>query len=138
MGFVFCLVVEKTGSIIYSIIIHFCNNFIVKLIEYYNIATNNNFTAINITSWWHIMLIVLGAVAAFVVIWFIIKKLMNSNTKNCVSNNLESKTESHLASVENNELQEINNNKKQENMHVYVSLAVGFVFWLLMVITSLV
>ena len=152
MGIVFCLVYQKTQNIIYPIIIHFCNNFFVKLIEYFNVITSNNFGTIEMTAWWHFVLVIIGAIVAVTLIYFIIKYLIKNKQEIVIknrANNLEenSKTEE----IEEQEKQNINLKvedlqadtdkilaKRRNNIYLYGSLAIGFVFWIIMVVLSII
>ena len=135
MGIIFCLVVKKTGSVIYSMIIHFCNNFIVLLVEYISNSVGNSILP-EINVWWQYMLSVVVAVLAFAVVWFIIKKCLfekqtlpnsmqeNENLNNQISTDLQVQNQAVLT--------------KHKKISVYYHLFIGFVFWLIMIILSLV
>lgn len=136
MGIIFCLVVKKTGSILYSMIVHFCNNFIVILIEYIqNISSKQLFMPL--TLWWEKVIVFVVAIFAIVLIIFIINKCLKS-----AGNNEEWQITKEMP----NNVVVINNHTKWQKIISYIkerrttfySLLIGFAFWLLIIITSLI
>lgn len=86
MGCVFCLIYKKTGNILYPIITHFCNNFIIKLIEYLNNVTGADILGIKFTSRWQYLIVVLVALVAVMLIFLIIKYSLNNTSNQNVEN----------------------------------------------------
>lgn len=133
MGFVFALVLEKTGSVVYTIIVHACNNLIVNLIEYFNLTTGKNFGMMALNSWWQILLSVVIAILAFVAIWLIVKFLLKKKE--------EEHKEAVIDVLSDEELQRqkitIQIQKRTENIYVFGSLLLGIIFWLVVVISGL-
>jgi len=136
MGIVFCLIVQKTGSVLYSIIVHFCNNFLVLLIEYLSNISGKSIMP-NITLWWQYVLALVMAVVAIAVIYLLIKKALNPST--LIINGpkiLNSKTDNESGNIEDISIQNIT--KKQDIFSVIYTLIIGFAFWLIVVILSLI
>lgn len=137
MGIVFALVFNKTGSLIYSIIVHLCNNFIVVLISYISNFTGRPLAELNTSSALGIVLSVIIAVVASVLIWLIVKfalkptKSENSNIVNVEHNVVEIEHEN-----EQNKL--ITPNQNRQNIYTTVALVSGAVLWLIVVIGGLV
>ncbi len=138
MGVVFCLIYHKTKSIAYTMITHFCNNFLVILIDYFNEITGNDFGMFNITTWWGVVLAVLAAILAFVIIFFIVKKLMvcqscdNSENEKTDAEDVvvieDSNEKSEFASKEASQ-----DDKRNKYFLLLTSLA-SFAFWLIVII----
>ncbi len=135
MGIIFCLIVEKTGSILYSMIVHFCNNFFVLLIEYISIQTGNNLFVISLNVWWKYALVIIFAVIAFLIITQVICKFFKINNE--TSYNIAKPQEEIKDTNEDVDFKSFVE-KKQETKYIFGSLAVGLVFWLLMIILSIV
>ena len=135
MGLVFAFVVEKTGNVMYSVIIHFCNNFVIKLIDYVNNVSGLNFGEITKASPWHYVIIVVGAVLAVVLIWVLIRFVLNGKQ---VDNCKAEENQNQETSKENKE-QELANvfAKRRENIYLWGSLLIGFAFWLIIIISGL-
>lgn len=123
MGMVFCFVVEKTGSTLYSIIVHFCNNFIVILISYISNITGKSIE-IAINSFLKIAVFVLIAIISVIIILLLTKilKNKNSNPSQVYNFNLEIK-DMHKQNIENKTLN--------------ISLFLGIGIWLFYVISTL-
>ena len=73
MGIILCLVAEKTGSTVYSMIVHFCNNFIVLLISYISEIRGAVPSALVMNSISKAFMAVFVAVVSLFTIWGIIK-----------------------------------------------------------------
>lgn len=132
MGIVFCLINKKTGSILYSMIVHFCNNFIVLLVEYLsNVLGKSILPDINL--WWQYLLAILVAVVAIVVIWCIIKKWLTN--KNSDNNLLQDKVICENQTEIEAQTQIVVN--KYEKKSVLYTMIVSFVFWIIMIAISL-
>ena len=139
MGIVFCLIYNKTKSIVYTMITHFCNNFIVILIDYFNETTNNNFGMFDIKTWWGVILSLLVAGVAFVAIFFIVKKFML-----CAMQDDSEQQENQEVVIVNDENEQINNNisshealqdNKKSKYFLLTTSLISFAFWLLVIIS---
>lgn len=112
MGIIFALVFDKTNCIYYTMLMHFCNNFLVLIVDYFNGIYLFNLTyalsAINI------ILIVLAAIVGLFLIWLIIKALNKGNT---------------------NKIEQAEN--KTFSFELCISIVVAVVFWIIVFITSL-
>jgi len=117
MGIIFTLIVEKTGSVVYSMITHFCNNFIILTVEYIAKSTGFNLFGESISGVMSIILFVLLAATTFVTIFVIIKKLMIN----------KSKTQDN---------QQAEKGKKEHNLWLYISLGVGALIWLVTIVAT--
>lgn len=127
MGVVFCFILEKTGSLIYSMITHFCNNFIVLLISYIGNKTDKNIALLQIENTWLLVAlsIIIAALAA-VVIFVLIKFALTS--KNAESN----------SNAQNNQGQISQSTTEQKQKSITMALVVGIVLWVLYVVLSLI
>lgn len=79
MGIILCLVAEKTGSTVYSMIVHFCNNFIVLLISYISNIRGSVPSAFDVNSISKAFMAVFVAVVSLITIWFLIKQFFKRN-----------------------------------------------------------
>lgn len=131
MGIVFCLVLEKTGSIIYTMIVHFCNNFIVLLISYISTKVGYNFLAINTGSIFMKILVTLIAGIALILIWLLIKLLKAKETDKTI------KTDTQILKDQTNNLTN-NNNKVQYNKCLIGSLLCGVIIWFVYALSELI
>lgn len=126
MGLVFALILEKTGSILYTMITHFCNNFIVVLISYIATFTGRDMATLDTTSWLGAVLAIVIAIVAGIIIWVLIKYVLKK----------QQSTEVNLP-IEDNENQQtqvvVNSNKK----YFTIALIVGVLFWIFMVVSEL-
>lgn len=127
MGVVLALVLEKTGNILYCIIIHFCNNFIVKLIEYINNATLSGIGQIAPNAWWHYALIVIVAIIAIVAIWALIKFVLDKKGEDLKEQIENVETSKDVVAIDD----------QKSKTYLWVSIAIGFAFWLLIILTDL-
>lgn len=119
MGFVFAYVLHKSGCIIYTMIIHFCNNFFVLLIQYLNNVAELNLFYMPELSILKVLLIILLAVFSVATIIVLINSSFKSKQ---INNETQSKENTEVTAFE-----------KAEDKKVYYSLAIGIVFWLLVV-----
>jgi len=76
LGCIISVVMEKTGNLIYCMIIHFFNNFTIVLLEY---LANINVISLSFNvSWWGCLCAILLACATFGILWllyyFVIRK----------------------------------------------------------------
>lgn len=147
MGVIFCLILRKTGSIVYTMITHFCNNLIVVIINYYNEVTGKNFGAFNISSWWGGVLAVMVAVVSFCIIYFIIQKFMkNAKIKNedetennaQPSANLIEQSEGNgqasSQTILTNIVEPSGEQLKKQKQFLYLTIGAGVLFWLFIII----
>ena len=131
MGVIFCFIVQKTGSIVYSMICHFCNNLIITVINYINIVNDSHFGTLSLNKWWQGVIVSVVAIISFIAIIFIIKKFMTSG------NNKEEQEKQNLQQVNANNSEEAlakqdeNKYKQDENKILAISLIVGVFLWLI-------
>ncbi len=116
-GSVFALVVSKTDNILYSMIIHFCNNCIVVVNSYIVQVKNIEVQAYEL-SFINILLSVMFAVLASFVIFAIVKFLLKPSKK-------EEKID--LPEIDKSEISEIS---KTSNKYLYVGVICGIIFWI--------
>ena len=126
MGVVFALILEKTGSIVYTIITHFCNNFIVVLISYISNFTGRDIASFNTNSVTGALIALLIAAIAGTVIWLLIKYLLKPNMQ----------TNEQKIVLQSTNLTQQNTNFIHKNF-VLISLISGIVLWLVVVVGSL-
>ncbi len=124
MGVVFCFIFEKTGSLIYSMITHFCNNFIVLLISYIGNKTGQNLAMLQIDNIYIMVAIsaIIAAVSA-VIIFLLVKFVLKSNQK---EQNLNVQT-----------CKPLTENQEQNSKNIAVALAAGIALWLVYVVLSI-
>lgn len=118
-GTVFALVVSKTDNILYSMIIHFCNNCIVIVNNYVMIVKNISATAFEL-SFVNIFASVMFAILACIVIFAIVKFLLKSSKK---------KDKVELPEIDKAEISEIT--KTSSNIYLYVGVICGIIFWII-------
>lgn len=136
MGIVFCLILRKTGSVIYTMIVHFCNNLIALIIDYYNEHTNSSFAVFGFSHWWEYLLAIIIAVAAFAIIYLIISKCLKGAKEN-LSTAYEIDVNNDKDVIETNANEQLNDVKKQrERILFWGTTSICFAFWLLMIIIS--
>ena len=126
MGIVFSLILEKTGSIVYTIITHFCNNFIVVLISYISNFTGRDIASFNTNSIVGALIALAVAVVSGVIIWLLIKFLLKSNVQ---TNEQEIVLEPAKPNYQYTSF-------IQKNF-VLSSLIIGIVLWIIVVIGNL-
>lgn len=119
MGMVFSLIVHKTGSLKYSIITHFSNNFLVVAISYISSKTGANFGVISNFNVPTILLSILLAIITLLVIYYLLKKLKNTSKQ---ENDL-------LVSVPLTQ---------EGKSNMFTPLIIGACFWFLMIILSVI
>lgn len=124
MGVVFALILEKTGSLVYTIITHFCNNFIVVLISYISNFTGRDIATFNTNSVLGAFIALGIALVASLIIWLLIKHLLKANTH-------QDEKEIVLEPVNTTSTNFMQNN------FVLISLIAGIVLWLVVVVGSL-
>ncbi|MBO7527394.1 MAG: CPBP family intramembrane metalloprotease [Clostridia bacterium] len=132
MGVVFCLIVQKTGSIVYSMIAHFCNNLIVTVINYINNVNGTNFGVVNVSTQWGGAIVAIVAILTFIIIFFISKFITPSKTQN-------KNQEVVIASGEEQKGESIKDSSLElpkENKYLTLSVAVGIIMWILIFILS--
>lgn len=143
MGIVFAMVLKKTGSLMCSIIVHLCNNFIVVLISYISNFTGRQIASFDTSTVWGIILAIVIAVVAAVSIWLIIKYLLKpcKNDVNLVEQSEEKDVAGQSVEQESVELNQVdeqkeltNNVKNRQNGYVIVALLAGVILWLIVVI----
>ena len=139
MGCVFCLVLNKTGSILYTMIIHFCNNFFVLLISYINSCTGKSVLSLNVTSFWSGALVTFIAILSTILILLLIKFALNGNNKN-VSETLNSSeiSTSNAKDLSNVSNDLTNTDKKSQNKYIIGVIVAGVVVWLVYMISELI
>ena len=139
MGLVFALILEKTGSLIYTMITHFCNNFIVLLISYISTSVGKDFLYIDVKTIPVALLVTAIATISLAIIWVLIKYVLVNN------NNGDEKQKEIQIDKENNLLQEdstndLTNDTKKRQYYKYLigAIASGVLLWLIYVISELV
>lgn len=115
MGVILCLVAEKTGSTVYSMIVHFSNNFIVLLITYISEVRGSVPSALIVNSISRGFMAVFVAIVSLFAIWEIIKYF---------------KTDKKEIVVEPTKYVLDKNEKKQ----LIITFAVAVVMWLIYVV----
>ena len=128
MGIIFCLILRKTGSILYTMIAHFCNNLIVIIINYIRVVKGVDFGVLNVNTWWGGLLVSVVAILAFVTIYLIIKVFMDAG-KNHKTNVID------LNNDGDNQLVVISGNNKNEKM-LALSILIGVVFWIMIFVLT--
>jgi predicted membrane protein len=93
MGYMMAYIVLKTGSIVYTMILHFFNNATVLLTTYINQKNGIAETPIDLSNFWNIFLPILFAILAvgaiiglLVLINILIKKQKAKKQSECASN----------------------------------------------------
>jgi len=130
MGIVLSFIYEKTNSLVYPIITHFCNNFFVIIINYIINKTGRDFLSLDITKILNIIIAVVLAIATSVVLYFILTKLL----KNKKSNEMETQI-IETNTVQSEKLNKDSNVEYNKKLLV-ISLVCGAVLWLLVTISS--
>lgn len=139
MGIVFSFVLEKTGSLAYSMIVHFCNNFIVILISYISNCLGFDFLNIsvnNVESFLIVTLIAgLSLVIVFVLIKFVLKKQNNSAIQQA-NNNVQ---DTNLSNIQNDCSNDLTNPDKKRQYYKYLigALLSGALIWIIYVLSEL-
>ena len=125
MGVVFTLILEKTGSLVYTILTHFCNNFIVVLISYISNFTGRDIATFNTNSVLGALVALAIAIVAGIIIWLIVKYLLKPTTQT---------KQTEIILEPNKTIQ--NTNVLQKNF-LLISLLSGIILWLVVVVGSL-
>lgn len=128
LGIILALVVYYTGSIFYSMVVHFINNFFIVLNVY--LATIKGQLAVYDLNWYTskillaigIMLLTCGAVAAIFVLWHKIKK-PNYKTEHVLDEEPSSS--------------KINSQNLPDKALLIISICVGLAFWIYNLVTAL-
>lgn len=143
MGIIFCFIVQKTGNVVYSIIVHFCNNFLVLLIQYLQYAINKQII-FTIDLWWEVLLVIIVAMLSLVTIWYIIKHCLNTNQsvreKELQSLNIEEINEKQYKEINESSLEKTETNKVVcyiKNRKIsFIAIGIGLLFWTIVIISS--
>lgn len=128
MGIVFCFVFEKTGSVLYTMIVHFCNNLLVIIIEYSSVKTGVSWLSLNLGTSLGIILAILFALVAGALLFAIVKYGLKAKQK-------EEKVD-EIKEVECGTESEMLLERKKDNVAVFSSLTIGAVFWILILILT--
>ncbi len=131
MGVVFSFVLEKTGSLVYTMIVHFCNNFFVLLISYITKVTNKNFIEINFTNSYFltIFLSIIIAIIASLLIYLLIKFVLSNNQKETIGMDIQNENDAFVV----NDVVNI----QKDKIDLTTSLIIGAVLWIVYVLCSL-
>ena len=131
MGVVFSFVLEKTGSLVYTMIVHFCNNFFVLLISYITKVTNKNFIEINFTNSYFltIFLSIIIAIIASLLIYLLIKFVLSNNQKETIGMDIQNENDAFVV----NDVVSI----QKDKIDLTTSLIIGAVLWIVYVLCSL-
>lgn len=131
MGVVFSFVLEKTGSLVYTMIVHFCNNFFVLLISYITKVTNKNFIEINFTNSYFltIFLSIIIAIIASLLIYVLIKFVLSNNQKETLGMDIQNENDTIVV----NDVVSI----QKDKIDLTTSLIIGVVLWIVYVLCSL-
>lgn len=112
MGIILAFVVEKTGSTVYSIIVHFCNNFIVLLISYISEVRGCVPSALLMNTVSKAFMALFVAGVSLFAIWCIIKYFIKGNDEvKPISSSLD----------------------KNEKKQLIITFAFAIIMWLIMV-----
>ncbi len=126
VGIVLGLVMSKTNNIIYPMIIHFCNNAIVVVINYIytvsNVQSQTQFTF----SVYSVLFAIMLAILAVLVIWLLIKLLMKK--ENRIS----------IEQIEVSDVNKSNYNFNKSNILLWYGIAIGILFWIVDLISGFV
>ena len=128
MGIMFAVVLDKTKCLKLTMLLHFCNNFLVLIVDYFSEVFS---FSLNIQlSATIIFLIFLGALIGIFLALFLTTKLSAPKSENIDQTLLE------------NEAQNQNQNEKEttnqsEEKFLIISLVVAVLFWLIIFITTL-
>lgn len=163
LGGIMAYIVIKTGSIIYTMILHFFNNFVILLSAY---ITGNQEDTTDYSNVWNIIypiLLVILAVGIIIGLLFLINYLANKKKKVVQNCEVEITKEEDCEDIKNVQIQkvviEINepkedkktidnltniepeqkdilNDKFLKNIYLILALVGGFVFWLFAIISS--
>ncbi len=128
LGVVLAMIVYYTGSIFYSIILHFINNFLIVLNVY--LATVKGSLAIYDTNWYTskilmaigIMLLTCGVIAGIFIVWHKIKKPQLKTEK--AAENLE-------------EEKKVSSQSLPDKALLIISICIGLAFWIYNFVSSL-
>lgn len=127
MGVVFALILEKTGSVVYTMITHFCNNFIVVLISYIATFTGRDMATFDTTTWYGAILAIIIAIVASVIIWLLIKYVLKTKTQTTEVNNQPEESVNLQAQTLG----------KLNKKYFTIALISGVLFWIFMVVSEL-
>ncbi|MBE7075167.1 MAG: CPBP family intramembrane metalloprotease [Clostridiales bacterium] len=122
MGVVFAFVLEKTGSLLYTMICHLCNNFIVLLISYIGEINGRQVASIIVNCPLNAIIVIAIAFVAVVAIFLIVKFVLKPAQKKETTIVLTEQTKQ---------------DKKTQNLYIFGALLVGVVLWLIIVIYGL-
>lgn len=135
MGVVFALILEKTGSLFYTIITHFCNNFIVLLITYISNISGKDFLYIDVKTFPMALLVTFIALVALAIIWLLIKFVLTN--KNEQETNKKAENLNILQEDDANDLTNVDK-KRQYYKYLIGAIASGVIIWLVYVISEFV
>lgn len=120
LGIILGFVVYKTGNVLYSIIIHLCNNTIVVVLNFIN-EINNIFVDTNYLTWKYILISIGTALVAGVIIFVLIRFALKAKNKNNIT----------LDDIEIQQEQKQDNTKDLPNKFMTAGIVFGVVLWLL-------
>lgn len=87
LGIILCFIMYYTDNILYCMVFHFVNNFIVITMEYITTATGTNI-ALDFGQWWQILLAIALFIIGAIIIWaFIVWLKKLSNKEDIVTDN---------------------------------------------------
>lgn len=125
LGIILALVYHNTGNIIYSIIVHFCNNALVIIINFVmqkcNVILNLEYT------WWIVLAIIFAAIiSVYIIVTFIVKALKKQDVV------IETKELNELLNnAQNNKGQVVEMTNELPNVALWVGVICGILFWIL-------
>lgn len=133
MGVVFALILEKTGSLLYTMLTHFCNNFVVLLITYISNTIGKDFLYIDVKTFPVALLVTFIAVVALVVIWLLVKYVLVNNNEQKSDRNLE---KTNL--LQEDYTNDLTNDTKKRQYYKYLigAISSGVLLWLVYVISE--
>ena len=126
VGIVLALVMNKTNNIIYPIIIHFCNNAIVVVINYIYTVNNIQSQSQFDFSVYSVLFAILLAILAILVIILFINLLMKKENKISIDQ------------IQVNDLNKYNYNSKKINAFLWYGIGIGILFWIVDLISGFV
>lgn len=119
MGLAFGLIYNKTGSLKYSMIVHFCNNCIVLIISYIAQKIGYDFTLLGLGNTINIILSCLFAIVSVLLIWLLIRYVLKPVDDGINSQSMQDKL------------------GPQSNNLLTFSIIVGVVIWIVYAMSEL-
>lgn len=139
MGIVFSFVLEKTGSLAYSMIVHCCNNFIVILISYINNCIGYDFLNIGVNNAGTFLIVTLIACLALVIVFVLIKFALKKQNNGIVQQSKNNEQDNNLPNIQNDCSNDLTNPDKKRQYYRYLigALASGVLIWIIYVLSEL-